>query len=281
MLIDTHAHLQFNAYKDDLDKVVERCKEKGTVVNTVGTHKDTSAKAVELANKTDNIFATIGLHPIHLFSKQVDEEESSFVSREEKFDYEYYKKLAEHPKVIGIGECGIDLFHIPTDIPREEVIAKQTEVFLQQAKLAKELNLPLVIHTRDAYEEILTIIQENNVSNGVIHCYSGNWRQAEQFLNFGFYLGFTGIITFPPKKKDPQPHLDLLTVVKKAPLDKILVETDCPYLAPIPYRGQKGEPWMVEEVAKKIAELREISVETVIKTVNDNAKKLFTKLKIS
>ncbi|MFH1292085.1 MAG: TatD family hydrolase [bacterium] len=278
-MIDSHCHIQFKGYKDDYKQVVKRCSDKNCTMITVGTQKDTSQKAIKFAKKYQNIYATIGLHPIHLFPTHVDEEESSFLSREEKFDHDYYKKLAEHPKVVGIGECGIDLFHIPKNIERKIVVEKQKQVFLQQINLAQELNLPVAIHIRSAHDETIKFLQDlEQKPAGVVHCYSSNWLNAEKYLNMGLYVGFTGIITFPAKKSDPQTQADLLEVVRKCPLDKILIETDAPYLAPQTYRGQRCEPWMVEEVAKKVAEVKHLPLEEVVKITEQNTKKLFTKI---
>ena len=284
MMIDTHAHCHFNAYKSDEDEVIKRSLEKGTIINLVGTQSSTSRHAVEVAQKYDGVYASVGLHPEHLFSKHVDEEETSFQSREENFDYEFYKKLASHPKVIGIGECGLDIFRISDGMTAETMIPKQREVFLQHIKLASELNLPLIIHCREAHDQLSVILSEakNPFSNltGTIHCYTSNWQNAEQYLKLGFYIGFTGVITFPPKKSDPKSQIDLFEVVKRMPADRILLETDCPYLSPVPYRGQRGEPWMVEATAAKIAELRGITLDEVLKITTDNALRLFTKMRV-
>jgi len=305
MLIDTHCHIQFNSYKDDYEEVIKRCTEKGMILNCVGSQIDTSRRAVEYAEKYENIYATIGLHPVHLFSTEVDEEETKFKTREEKFDYEEYKKLASHPKVIGIGECGLELYHLPENINKQEVLIKQKEGFLLQYKLAQELALPMVIHVREAYDEmveLLTVIARRSTADeaisikqgiatprssevrndiqGVVHCYSGNWAQASKFLDLGLYLGFTGILTYPARKTNPKPTEDLVEVVKNCPLERILIETDAPYLAPQKYRGERCEPWMVEEVAIKIAEIKGISVEEVREQTVKNAFKLFTKMKI-
>lgn len=313
-MIDTHCHLQFRAYKNDVEKVVERCQKKRVLLmNVVGSQRSTSEKAVRLAEKYPNIFATVGLHPVHTASTEVDEEEAAFQSREEKFDYEFYKTLANHPKVVAIGECGIELFHLPKDADRKTLVQRQTESFLAQAKLAQELDLPLVIHVRDAYEEMLGVLKtlpfgkggrsarivtparhspeakpmadgqsvaggegvDRRGVRGVIHCYSGNWLTARKFLDLGLYLGFTAVITFPPKKTNPEPSLDLLEVVKRCPLDKILIETDAPYLAPQKYRGQRCEPWMVEEIIKKVAEIKKINFEEAERITDENAKRLF------
>ncbi len=278
-MIDTHCHVQFNGYKEDREEVIGRCQEKNMILNAVGTQKDTSAAAVAIAEKYPFIYASIGLHPIHLFSTHVDEEESKFLSREENFDYDYYKNLGQNPKVIAIGECGLDLYRLPPERSKEEVLAKQTQTFLAQYKLAQELCLPMVIHVREAHQEMVELLSGlSDKIKAVVHCYTGDWHFAQKYLDLGLNLGFTGVITFPPKKSDPQIQLSLLEVVEKCPLDRILIETDAPYLAPNAYRGKRCEPWMIEEVAKKIAELKSISLEEVLASTTQNAKNLFQKI---
>ncbi|MFZ2189729.1 MAG: TatD family hydrolase [Candidatus Magasanikiibacteriota bacterium] len=318
VLIDTHCHIQFQGYKDDRNEVISRCVEKNIIMNAVGTQKDTSKKAVELAEQYDNIYATIGLHPIHLHATEVDEEESSFISREEDFDETFYDELARSKKVIGVGECGLELYHIPEGREKHLILEKQKEIFIKQYNFAIKHNLPLVIHVRDAYDEMYSLIsslsesegeksfEKDNISTsqnkdvnlqqdtskdssspsgltrnklrGVMHCYGGNWTQAQKFLEMGLYVGFTGVLTFPARKTNPQTTLDLLEVAKNVPLDKFLIETDSPYLAPQAYRGKKCEPWMVEEVAKKMAEIKQKSVEEIMELSVKNAKNLFTRI---
>lgn len=277
-MFDTHCHIQFKAFKDDWKTILQKCVEKDVAINTVGTQKDTSRLAVELAKGHSKVFASVGLHPIHLFPTHVDEEEDSFISREENFDENYYAALAQNDKVIGIGECGLDFFHFPKEIDKEKVFVRQKEVFLRQLNLAKELNKALIIHVRDAHKEMISLLK-NYVKpgslRGVVHCFTGDWSDAQRYLELGLFIGFTGVITFPPKKNNPQPTLDILEVVEKAPLEKIVVETDAPYLAPQAYRGQRCEPWMVEEVTKKIAVLRKINLTKVLSVTEANAKKLF------
>jgi TatD DNase family protein len=281
MLIDTHCHVHFNAFKEDASEVIKHALEKGVFMNLVGTQKDTSQNGVIMAEKFEGTYASVGLHPVHLISQYVDEEESSFRTREEEFDYEFYKKLAQNPKTIAIGECGLDLYRIPEGMSAEDVLAKQVPVFRAQYALAQEMKLPLAIHVRDAYSEMLEVLRlelregKESQVRGVVHCYIGNWENAAQFLDLGLYLGFTGIITFPPKKADPKAQLDLLEAVKNCPLDRIVLETDSPYLAPGKYRGKRAEPWMVEEVAKKIAEIKNLSFEEVAEQTTRNAQKLF------
>lgn len=280
MLVDTHCHVHFNSFRDDSDEIIKKSREHGVFMNAVGTHKDTSARAVECARAHEGVWASVGLHPVHLFSQHLDEEESSFQTREEHFDETYYGALAADPKVIAIGECGLDTYRLPEGMTRESVLGRQKEVFAGHVRVARKVGKPLVIHVRDAYEEMIEIIRVENAAGqaplrGVIHCYISNWKNAEQFLNLGMYLGFTGIITFPPKKSDPAAQEALLEVVRRAPLERMLLETDSPYLAPGKYRGKRCEPWMVEETAKKIAELKGITYVEVARVTTENAQKLF------
>lgn len=293
MFLDTHCHLQFKGYDTDREAVIKRIVEKGVVLNIVGTQKDTSKLAVQLAEKYDNFFASIGTHPVHLFPTHINEEESTFLSREEDFDEEYYSELVKSPKVIGVGETGLDLFHLPKDKSKEEVLKKQKEVFLAHVNFAYKHNLPLVIHCRDsekspdgslaasAHKEMIEILQSlNRQIRGTVHCFTGNWEQAQKYLALGLYLGFTGVVTFPPKKTDPKPQNDLTEVLEKCPLDRIVVETDSPYLAPQVCRGQRCEPWMVEEVVKKLAEIKGIEYKEAQENVFQNALNLFTGIKL-
>jgi TatD DNase family protein len=274
-MLDTHCHIQFNAFKDDAEEVIKRCQDKNCAMVVVGSQKDTSERAIKYAEKHGAMYATIGLHPVHTSHTEVDEEEINFKTREENFDYELYKKMAGNKKVVAIGECGIELFHIPEGMTKEEILDKQIPVFEAQIKLAQELNLPLIIHIREAYEETYEILKKHGVNHGVIHCYTGNWENGAKFLDLGLHLGFTGVITFPPKKTSPQDQIKLLEVVRECPIDKILIETDAPYLAPQKYRGERAEPWMIEETAEKIGEIKGLLKEEVLRITEKNGRILF------
>lgn len=283
MIFDSHCHVQFNAYKNDADEVIKRTIEKGVSMMVVGSQKSTSQRAVEYAERyPKNIWAAVGLHPVHLVEQEVEEDEEyiKFKSREEKFDFKFYKKLASHPKVVAIGEAGLEYYHQPKNVSFEGLKKIQSENFIQHCRLADELNLPVIIHCREAHQDqialIKKIISEGGLrKRGVVHCFTGDWLAAEQYLEMDFFIGFTGVITFPAKKNNPQPTFDLLEVVQKTPLDHILVETDAPYLAPQVYRGQRCEPWMVEEVIKKIVEIKQVSVSEIAKKTAENTQKLF------
>lgn len=275
-MFDTHCHVQFQGFKKDADEVVKKCGEKGMLLNLVGTQKDTSRTGVAMAQKYPFAYASIGLHPVHLFSTHIDEEESSFISREEDFDYEYYKTLAQNPKVIAVGECGLDLYRLPEGRTVEEVLEKQKKVFTLQYKLAQELKLAMVIHCREAHQQLIGLLKTfTNSVRGTVHCYTSNWHFAQQYLGLGLHIGFTGVITFPPRKTDPQAQTDLLEVVKNCPLNRIVIETDAPYLAPQAFRGIRCEPPMVAEVIKKIAELKNLTFAEVERATTENAKMLF------
>jgi len=274
MLTDTHAHLNFRDFRHNLDDVLARAKEVGVkkIIN-VGSQFSTSQRAVELAEKYDEFYSAIGLHPIHLEHAEVEEEGEKFISRAEEFDYDAYKKLARSSKkVVAIGECGLDFFHIPSELKINDVIAKQKKVFRQHIELARELQLPLILHCRgtkedsnQAYREMIEVLDEVGYFRGVIHCFGADLEIAQEFVLHGFYIGFTGIVTFKNAK-------ELQTVAREIPLDRILSETDCPYLAPEPHRGQKNEPAYVAEVVRKISELREGDVQGQLEK---NAAELF------
>jgi len=275
-MIDTHCHLNFKAFKDDADEVIKRAHDAGvTRIINVGSQWDTSARGVSMAEEREGLYAAIALHPIHLYEQEVDEEETHFTTRAEVFDYDKYKKLAlESKKVVAIGECGLDYYHFPKGENIEEVKKKQADSFQQHIDLATELNLPLIIHCREAYDDLFQILNEavkagKLPGRGVNHCFLGTREQAKKFLDLGFYLSFTGIITF--KNASPE----LLEVVKETPLDKIMVETDAPYVSPAPYRGKRNEPWMVQFVAAKVAQLKGITIEEVDRVTTQNAEQLF------
>ena len=284
MMIDTHCHIHFKAFENNRDEVIARCKEKQVILNLVGTQQSTSKNGVLLAEKYDWMYATVGLHPIQIHEVDVFEETTNFTSRGEDFDSDFYRELAKHPKVIAIGETGLDRFHIPKGEPEELFLQKQAEVFRKHYDIAEEAEIPLVMHIRDAHDEMIALLKEikkekGSLIRGVVHCYTGNWRQAEEYLNLGFNLGFTGVVTFPPKKTNPEPQLELEKVVENIPLDRILVETDAPFLAPQAYRGEQCEPWMVEEVIKKFATTRQLSFDELIGQINKNTLNLFTRIK--
>jgi TatD DNase family protein len=283
VLIDTHAHVNFNAYKEDGDEVVRRSLAENIWMINIGSQSDTSRRAIEYAQKyPEGVFAAVGIHPIHLQSGTVkayqDEYESvEFNVHGEKFDIKQYQQWAQEKKVVAIGECGLDYYHITNNSKQitEEQITEikklQKEVFIQQLELASELEKPVIIHCREAHNDLLEILRQvtsdkRQAIQGVVHSFSGRWSQAQEYLEMGFYLGFNGIITFAR---------DYDRVVKETPLERLLLETDCPYLTPIPFRGKRNEPSYVKYVAQKVAELKGTSIDEVAEITTKNAQKLF------
>lgn len=270
MLIDTHSHLNFKAYENDRDEVIKRLEQEGLICIDVGTKYETSKRAVELAEKYQGIYAAIGMHPIHiktdLLKLKIDPEEGAFTPFTEEFGKEKYKELAKSKKVVAIGEIGLDYYYKPKTKTRlEQFKQKQKEVFLQQLELAEELNLPVILHCRMAHKDLLEILKNRN-AKGVVHCFTGTLEEAKQYVNLGFYLGINGIIY----------KMDLDEVIKNIPLDKILVETDCPYLTPPP-EGKDGrnEPIFIKHIVQKIADLKVMSFDEVAQETTQNARKLF------
>jgi len=271
-MIDTHAHLNFNAFKDDLDDVIRRCFTKNVWVINVGTNHETSKRAVEIAEKYEKgIYSAIGLHPIHLRTGLVkikmDSDEGNFSPKGENFEKERYKKLAKSEKVIAIGEIGLDYYYRPKEEEKFESLKKeQKKLLLEQLELAKELNLPVIFHCRKAHDDLIEILKDfQGKLKGVIHCFTGRWRQAEEYLKMGFYLGFNGIIY----------KLDLDKIIEKTPIEKILIETDCPFLTPPQVEAERNEPVFVKYIAQDIAKIKGLSYEQIIEATTQNAKNLF------
>jgi len=268
MLIDTHAHLNFSAYKNDAEDVIKRTLGDDVWMINVGSQYSTSKRAVEIAEKhKKGVFAAVGLHPIHLssgiFRTKIDREEVEFETREEEFDCDKYKDLARSEKVVAIGEIGLDYWYRPkTKTKLEQFKNKQKEVFLKQFGLAKELGLPVIFHCRMAHQDLIENLDAE--VRGVVHCFSGNWADAQKYLGRGLYLGFNGIIF----------KLDIDEVIMKTPLDKILIETDCPYLTPPPAEG-RNEPLYVKYVVEKIARIKKLSYQEITEITFENALKLF------
>lgn len=270
MLIDTHSHLNFNAYKEDADEVIRRSLNSGIWMINVGSQYGTSKRAVEIAEKyKEGVYAGVGLHPLHLaegiFKTKLDKEEILFRTNNENFDYKKYKDLAQSKKVVAIGEIGLDYYYRPkTKIKLEDFKNRQKEVFLEQLGLAKELNLPIIIHCRMAHQDLIEILKNNIGVKGVVHCFTGDWEQAEEYLKMGFYIGFNGIIF----------KMNLDEIIKKIPLNKILIETDCPYLTPVPMEG-RNEPIYIKYIVEKIAKIKGLSYEEIEEITRKNAGKLF------
>jgi len=276
MLIDGHAHLNFAAFDKDRQEVIKRCLENNVWVINIGTNFETSKKAVEIAeNLKIGMLASIGLHPINLDTGlvkiKVDELEGEHFEKE--FDYEEYKKLASSEKVVAIGEIGLDYYWKPKTTKKKELFKqKQKELFLEELRLAKELNLPVILHCRMAHQDLIDILLENSElkpNKAVAHSFVGRVDELKNFLNLGFYIGFNGMIY-----KEIE-GINFEEVIENTPLNKLLIETDCPYLVPKIVKADRNEPIFVKYIAKTIAEIKKISFEELAEITTQNAKELF------
>jgi TatD DNase family protein len=265
MLIDTHSHLNFNAFKKDSERVIKNCLSENVWMINVGSGYDTSLKATELSKKyPQGVYAAVGLHPIHLGTLIDDPDEEEDIKQEE-FDFDKFLELAKSPGVKAIGEIGLDYYYKPkTNVKLEAFKKKQKEVVLEQIGLAKKLGLPIIFHCRMAQQDLIEILKKHQCF-GVIHCFSGTWQEAKQYLDMGFYLGFNGIMY----------KMDLKEVIEKCPLERMLVETDCPYLTPPFLNEKRNQPLFVRYIAQEIAKIRKISLEEISEITTRNAKQLF------
>lgn len=282
---DAHAHVQFSAYENDRDEVMVRAREAGVWMINVGTQRDTSRAGVELAEKyEEGVYAAIGLHPIHTGKSFHDADElgggdgaKAFTSRGEAFDIERYRPLALHEKTVAIGECGLDYFRFSDDEPRADQVRKQKEAFIAQIELARQIKKPLMIHCRDAFADLIEILKfyekKFDTAPGVVHFFTGTPDNARALLEFGFSFTFGGAVTFPPRKGKAAGDYD--EVIALIPPDRILSETDAPYVTPVPHRGKRNEPAYVVEVVKKLAELKHVSPEEMKSQIWENAKRIF------
>ena len=245
MIIDTHAHLDMDQFDADRENVIQRARDNGVdyIIN-IGCDVESSARSLELAEQYDFIYATSGVHPHDV--KLIDET-----------TYADLKQLLVHPKMVALGEIGLDFFknYSPQDLQRTH--------FKKQLELAKELDKPVIIHCRDANEDMISILSEFYAANdkarsGIFHCFSGDQKLADKALEMGFYISFSGSVTFKKSEK-------LRAVAKTIPADRLFVETDCPYLAPVPKRGKRNEPAFVHHTAEVIAEVRGLTVEDVLR----------------
>lgn len=278
MLTDSHAHLNFSAYDKDLKDVIKRCNQNEMIVINVGSQLDTSKKACQLAKEHNNFFASVGVHPIHLGNSKLDQleakEHKHFLDMSADQTLDELDDLAKNEKVVAIGETGLDYYHL-LDKEIKKTKKLQMEYFVRHIELSQKNNLPLVLHCRGAKEDpfvayfLMYDILKTQNGRGVLHCFGGNYDIAKKFIDMGYYIGFTGVITF---KKGNE---ELQSVVKKIPMDRILIETDCPYITPEPLRGQRNEPANVKFIAAKVAELKGLTVEEVIEATYRNSRELF------
>ncbi len=272
---DIHTHLNFTAFDEDRGEVIDRALEAGVWFNNVGTQQDTSRQAVEIAeSRPEGVYATVGLHPIHTTASFHDEQElgaggTEFTSRGEEIDTEYYRRLAQHEKVVAIGETGLDYFHLDEEATR----SAQKQAFEAQIALAHSLEKPLMLHIRngkngeDAYGEVLDILEHTPHSGGNAHFFAGDRDQIRRFLEQGFCISFTGVVTFTE---------DYNELVRYVPLDRLMAETDAPFVAPKGRRGRRNEPLLVREIAEQIVKLRPEPDAEVRSALVENACRLFS-----
>ncbi len=273
--LDAHTHVQLPAYDADREQVIARARDAGVRMVNIGTQASTSRAAVELAEKHDDMWAAIGFHPSHCNeSWHHDPDEQSSPERE-VFDAEVFKKLAAHPKVVAIGECGLDYYRIAeAELPT--TAARQKEVFAAQIDIAREAGKPLMIHCRDAFPDLIAMLRASRLpvdSPGIIHFFTGTAHEAKQLLAMGFAFTFGGATTFPPRKGATRGAYD--DVIEMLPPDAILSETDAPYVAPASHRGERNEPAYVVEVIERLAVLKQLSVDDMAARINANAQRVF------
>jgi len=276
--LDTHCHINFKNFQDDADQVIAKALRHDTGMVVVGAEYKTSKRALDYANKYERgVYAAVGLNRLNLEKISADEgEEGGFETRGEEFVYDNYEKLANFEKVVAIGEIGLDYYHIKLSSDVEKIKQKQKEVFIQQLLLARNLDIPAIIHCRIAHVDLLALLKEFKEKHksiipkdrpwAVVHCFSGDEDLAWEYFNLGLMISFTGLITFS-KQWD--------TLIRKMPSDRFMIETDCPFMAPEPYRGKRNEPALVSYVAERIAEIRKTSVDKIADISTRNAEDFF------
>ena len=251
MLFDTHAHMNDPAYDNDREEVLLGLKDKGVeLMMNIGCCRESSRDCVAMANKYPFVYASVGTHP-----DSADEVDEAVLD-------EYRMLCKQEPKVKAIGEIGLDYYYetIPRDI--------QQHAFRLQMELARELNMPVIVHERNAHDDGMRIVREFKGVTGVFHCYSGSAEMARQLVDMGWYIGFTGVLTFKNARK-------AVETAQSIPLDRIVLETDCPFMAPEPFRGKRNDPGYLYRMAERLAELRGLSIEEITAITTENAKRLY------
>ena len=250
MLFDTHAHMDADAFDTDRHELIAALPGQGiSLVMNPGCSLESSLHAIDLARQYDFVYAAVGSHP-----DVADEVDDALIAR--------YRELCKQPKVKAIGEIGLDYHY--EDIPRDI----QQRAFRLQMELARELDLPVIVHEREAHEDGLRIVDEFPTVKGVFHCYSGSLEMAKELVKRGWYIGFTGVLTFKNARK-------AIEVAAGIPLERIVIETDCPYMAPVPFRGKRNDPGLLCHMAEKLAEIRGITTEEAARVTLENGKRLY------
>ena len=247
-LIDTHCHIYYENFKKDINEVIDRAKKNNiSKIVCVGVDLESSIKSLNLAEKYDNIYATAGYHPHE--SKDAN-----------KLYLKELENLLTHKKVIALGEIGLDFHYNHSDVKT------QIKIFVEQLELAKTLDIPVIVHSRNSDTELIECIKKTKSKKGVVHCFASDIKFAKELFKIGYYISFTGLITFSK---------DLINVVKEVPLDKFMLETDSPYLTPTPFRGKRNEPSMIKYIAEYIATLRNVETTIIADNTTKTAKKFF------
>ena len=250
MLFDTHAHLNDRAFDTDREELIQSLPQQGVgIIMNPGCNLEDSRLSVKLAEQYPFIYAAVGSHP-----DSADEVNENVIAE--------YRKLCRHDKVKAIGEIGLDYHY--EDIPRQI----QKKAFLMQMELARETGLPVIVHERDAHEDGMAIVKDFSNVTGVFHCYSGSAEMARQLVELGWYIGFTGVLTFKNARK-------AIETAQSIPIDRIVLETDCPYMAPEPFRGKRNHPGYLYRMAEKLAEIRGMTVEEIRQITTENGKRLY------
>lgn len=282
--IDCHAHINFPAYSADRTEVIARAHTEGVVIINVGTTLDASRDIVALAERYESgVYAIVGMHPLHVKYNTATTKDILSVDAADPYHHEYrehfneveFEKLISHPKVVGVGECGIDIFRLPPELDNEAdraaLLKLQETVFRKQIQLAVKYDKPIMIHARESYTKILEILDDELKIHGAklrgnAHFFAGTKEEAQAFLDRGFTVSFTGVITFAKQYEE---------LVRYVPLEKMLSETDCPFVSPVPHRGSRNEPVYVQEVVKAIARIKNIDENVVKNTLLENARRQF------
>lgn len=287
---DAHNHVHFPVYEKNRNEVIAHAIDREVGMVTVGTTFKTSEEAVKIAQSFMNVWAAVGIHPAHASESFHDPDEMGRAAygemrhQAEKFNVTAFQKLAKDPRVVAIGECGLDYFRLEGE--GKEIKQAQKELFVEQIHFAHNVKKPLMIHCREtpshsrgreAFPELIEILESEKKSlhtknAGIIHFFSGTEKEAEQLLSLGFSFTFGGVITFPPKAGEQAPYHDL---IKFLPIDRILSETDAPYVAPVPFRGKRNQPAYVTYVAKRLAGIRGITEEEMAAQIIVNTERVF------
>jgi len=279
MFFDSHTHLNLAAFDSDRDKLIKDYLKKGLFLINVGTCFQTSKKAVEIAEKYQNCWASVGLHPAHTFPKSISQlDQNEFNNRDdlqgllkgEEFDSKFEDLIQKSKKIVAIGECGLDYSYLK-DLSLEkqdEFKIMQEKEFRKQIRIAKEYNLPLILHLRNLYKKALEILQEETFNGQLVfHFFTGSLEDSKLILqNPNSFIGFSGVITYGNKLDE---------IIREVSLERILIETDAPYVAPIPYRGKRNEPFYVKEVAKKISQIKKLPLKEIEEVIFENTLRLF------